>query len=422
MAGSTYTPFMTEGMKGVRGALQGRRERGIEQAKKDLAERAYMGDPMATQELAGMDPELAMKVETNSARRKEATQQDTMAQDTAFKTDMERVIEQIGAFPDYQSAQRYGQQMTQIMAEKYPDRWQQSGIPTEFNEQAYKEIHTIANNTGKSGMTTVGSPYQVAHPKTGEPATAVLRDDGNGNVYEELMLGPDGSSLTRLSQYDVALKQKLAEAQATGAEEGRTTEERAQAAIDAGTAAAVTIPNLNRSLDIINNLMAADPSTAATAGWKQDLMALQQYVGYSGEDTADMAELQQLLAVQMFDTLSNFKGAISATELATAKQLSTGLGKNPEANKQILQAMQQRLARAVALGKKAASDRGDVVALEMLESFDPYAAAAYNKSDQALPTAAVATPAPPGALDYLKANPDQIDAFIEQFGYRPEGY
>ena len=415
-----YQPFFAEAMGSVAKGFQSREQQGIDKHKNKLASSAWMGDPMAMQELTAMDPELAMQVEDQAIQRKTKTQQNTMAKDSAFATDMERVIDQIGAFPDFASAQRYGQQMTNIMAEKYPERWQQSGIPTEFNEAAFNEISTIAAGTGKKGLTTVGSPYQVEHPKTGEPATAILRDDGKGNVYEELMEGPNGSSLTRLSQYDVDLKRQLAQAQATGAEEGQSAEQRAQTAIDAGTAAATTIPNLNRSLALLDQL---DEQGIGTSGFKEDLNALMQYVGWEGEETADLSELQQLLAVQMFDTLANFTGSISEGELKTAKALSTGLGKNTESNKRILRAMQQRLARAIDLAKKAATERNDVVALEMLEIFDPYAASPYDRASALPPAAATSTPpAPAAAIEQLKANPDQIDAFVDAFGYRPKGF
>ena len=417
--GVSYTPFFAEAMGGITDAFASRREKGLEKHKNKLAQSAWMGDPMAMGELTSMDPELAMQVEDQANQRKEITTQETMAKDTAFKADMELVMDQIGAFPDYASAQAYGQRMTDIMAEKYPERWQQSGVPTDFTEQAFNEISTIARGTNK-GMKTVGSPYQVEHPATGEPATAILRDDGKGNVYEELMEGLEGSSLTRLSQYDVGLKQALAQAQATGKEEGQSAEQRAQTAIDAGTAAAATIPNLNRSLEILNKLEAQD---SGTSGFKEDLNAVMQYVGYEGEETADLAELQQLLAVQMFDTLANFTGSISEGELKTAKALSTGLGKNTESNKRILAAMQQRLARAIDIAKKAATERNDVVALEMLEIFDPYAAAPYEGATALQPAAATnVAPAPAEALQALQADPATIEQFVEAFGYRPKGF
>jgi hypothetical protein len=412
--GVSYTPFFTEAMGGMADALKGRREKALDKQKNELARSAWMGDPTAMAELTSMDPELAMKVEDQAMQRKEQTQQDTMAKDTAFQEESQSIVEQIGAFPDYASAREFGQRMKDYLTERYPQRTAAKGEGPEFTEQNFNEIKTIAGQAGADKMKTIGDGYQVAHPTTGEPATAILRDDGKGNVYEELMMGAEGTSLTRLSQYDVELKKKLAESQASGKAEGEGAEGRAQTAIDAGVAAAVTIPNLNRSLALLD--------LVETSGLAEDINALQQYLGWEGEGTADLAELQTLLAVQMFDTLANFRGSISEGELRTAKALSTGLGKNTEANKRILRAMQQRLARAIDVAKKAATSRGDVMALEMLEIFDPYAAAEYQS--EALPPAAATTkkPAPPKALDHLKANPGMIDAFVDQYGYRPEGY
>lgn len=412
--GVSYTPFFAEAMGGVADAFASKRQRGLEKQKNELARSAWMGDPEAMGELTAMDPELAMQVEDQAMQRKERTSQETMAKDTAFKQESESILEQIGAFPDYASAQEFGQRMKDYLTNKYPQRTAARGEGPEFTEKNFNDIKTIVGGVAGEKMKTVGSPYQVEHPTTGEPATAILRDDGKGNVYEELMMGAEGTSLTRLSQYDADLKKRLAESQAEGAMLGKTMEQRAQTAIDAGVAAAVTIPNLNRSLALLD--------TVETSGLKEDINALQQYLGYEGEETADLAELQQLLAVQMFDTLGNFRGSISEGELRTAKALSTGLGKNTEANKRVLRAMQQRLARAIVVAKKAATDRNDALALEMLEAFDPYAAAEYQST--ALPPAAATTktPAPQKALDFLQANPGQIDAFVDQYGYRPEGY
>lgn len=413
--GISYTPFVTETMRGMNEALMGRREQSRADETNALASKAWMGDMQAMQELATLNPELAMQIEDQSVERKATEEQRGLDKDVRFQKDMELVMNQIAAFPDFASAQAFGQRMTDMLLEKYPERMEAQGQPAEFTEQVYNQIRIIGK--GLRGMKTVGSPYQVEHPVTGDPATAILRDDGRGGVYEELMEGPSGgSSLTRLSQYDVDLKRALAEAQGEGKELGQTMEQRAQTAIDAGVAAAVVIPNINRSLALLDRV--------ETSGLKEDIAALQQYLGYEGEETADLSELQQLLASQMFDTLANFTGSISEGELRTAKALSTGLSKNTEANKRILRAMQQRLARAVDLAKTAATQRNDVVALEMLETFDPYAAAPFQGAGEPLPPAAASTktPAPQAAIDYLKVNPDQIEAFVNEYGYRPEGY
>lgn len=409
--GAEYRPFFTESMKGVSRAIMGKRERKIEEQKNELAQNAWMGDPRAMQELAAMDPQLAMQVEDQSIQRKTATRQEQMAKDTAFKDDMEQVMDQIATFPDFVSAQSFGQRMIDLMAQKYPERWAQYGVPAEFTEEAFNEIKTIG---GAGAMKAVGNPYQVEHPTTGEPATAVVVQDDKGNQYEKLMTGLEGGSLTRLSPLDVERKRQLAEAGAAGAALGKGAEARAQTAIDAGTAAAVQLPQINRSLALLDKI--------STSGLKEDINALAQYLGYEGDETADQAELQQLLAVQMFDTLANFRGAISEGELKTAKALSTGLGKNPEANKKILMALQQRLARAIDLARGAAIDRKDTIALQMLETFDPYNAAPYEGASAALPPAASKTPAPAAALQALQRDPTMIDQFESKYDYRPEGY
>jgi hypothetical protein len=411
--GVSYTPFFTEAMGGMADALKGRREKALDKQKNELARSAWMGEPNAMGELMTMDPQMAMEVDESKMQREEKTQQDTMAKDTAFQEESQSILEQIGTFNDYAGAQEFGQRMKNYLTEKYPERTAAKGDGPEFTEQNFNEIKTIVGGLGK-GFQTVGDGYQVAHPVTGEPATAVIVQDENGVQYEKLLGGRDGVSLTRLSQYDVDLKRKLAESQATGKTEGQSTEQRAQTAIDAGTAASLRLPKINRSLALLDKV--------ETSGLKADLNRLAQYVGYEGDETPELAELQGLLGEQFLETLKFFTGSKSEGEMRVAQTLATSLGKNTEANKRILRSMQRILARDIDLARTAAQQRGDTLALEMLETFDPYAAAPDEV--EALPEAAASSkkPAPPKALEKLKANPDMIDYFVEEYGYRPEGY
>ena len=365
MAGSLYTPFMATGAKAIAGGIRDRRERARDKAKNLAASKAYMGDPTALQDLAAMDPELAMKVEDQAGQRKQRQQQ-TALHEANLETQrrkwaaenkglMEELTARIGAFDDYEMARNYAaEEVAQIQEIMGPDQEVPLGELTPEQFEQFKHLRQVVTGDDweKSGGPELeigpdGKPRRVQtfiNPKTKETETVPVSL---------------GVAITGHDPEQAAKKKRAVT-------EAATEEERAQIAIDAGTAAAATLPNVNRALQLLGD--------TETAGWKEYANQLQQFVGYEGEETADLAELQQLLAAQMFDTLSNFRGAISNTELATARQLSTGLGKNTEANKRILVALQQRLGRAVDIAKVAANERGDMIALQMLEEFDPFAA------------------------------------------------
>lgn len=413
MAGAQYTPFFSQGMKDMRMSLNDRRDRRREAEQNELAKNAWMGDPTAMQELVAANPELAMQVEDQVNQRRTRDQQydlneqalETRRRDFALKNRevMEELQANIGSMPDYETAVQYANgEIAELKRILGDENVPLEGL-TEEQYNAFRALNDIVTGSDweKSGGPQLevgadGRPIRVqtfVNPKTQESKTIPV-------------------SLGRaITGHDPEQAREIAAAKT----EGKTAEERAQIAIDAGTAAAVTIPNINRALSLL--------SDTETAGWKEYANQIAQFVGYEGEETADLAELQQLLAAQMFDTLSNFRGAISNTELATAQRLSTGLGKNTEANKRILEAMQQRLARAVDIARGAAAERGDTIAMQMLEEFDPYMASSFDAPDNPKGGGNVTpTPAPPEALEYLKQNPASIDMFEQQFGYRPEGY
>jgi hypothetical protein len=66
------------------------------------------------------------------------------AEEERFEADMTRVTEQLAQFPDFASAQNYGQQQTDQMSAQYPELWQSQGLPLEFDEQSFNDIKTAA--------------------------------------------------------------------------------------------------------------------------------------------------------------------------------------------------------------------------------------------------------------------------------------
>ena len=145
--GISYTPFMERGMANVGEAIMGRREdreaAELEQAQNDLASQAWMGDPEAMKELVTLNPELAMKIQQNVAQRTETDLQRGLDKETRFKEDMQTVMGEVGNFQTFEEAQGYGQRMTDMMVEKYPDLIQKHGMPTTFDETAFNEIRNV---------------------------------------------------------------------------------------------------------------------------------------------------------------------------------------------------------------------------------------------------------------------------------------
>lgn len=171
-----YKPFFGQMMRGIAKTTMGVQDRQrterIQREKNKLAQGAWMGDPSAMAALAEADPGLAMKVEDQRMQREAAERQKQMATATErravagerravageerevaavdveeqerFTTDMERITGQLAKFPNFQEAQRYGQQKTDMMSQRYPEIWEEEGLPLQFDEQNFNDIKTAA--------------------------------------------------------------------------------------------------------------------------------------------------------------------------------------------------------------------------------------------------------------------------------------
>jgi hypothetical protein len=206
-------------------AMSGRRAEEAMDYENEIASKAWMGDPEAMQELQSLNPEKAMKIETQAAKRDETTYQRGVDKDVTFRDDMELVMDQIGAFPDFASAQGFGQRMTDIMAEKYPERWTQSGIPTEFDEAAFKEIQTIALGAAadreRSGATELAT---YTDPDTGESYPSRMQIFANpktGATTKSWVTGDDGKPIRAITGHSADLQGAIAQAKAEGAAAGK---------------------------------------------------------------------------------------------------------------------------------------------------------------------------------------------------------
>lgn len=167
--GVSYTPFMAEALGGISEAFQGRREKHLEREENKLVQNAYMGDMQALQELAAVNPERAMEVEDQAAARKEREVSDRKALDAQFEKDVDRAMLQIAKFPDYESAQEFGDRITEQLQAKYPERG--LGQP-DFSPEVFAQIKTIA-----------GDPVKPQKRQTTVVDGALIDDDTGEVIY-----------------------------------------------------------------------------------------------------------------------------------------------------------------------------------------------------------------------------------------------
>lgn len=229
MAQSLYTPFMTAGMGRVRGALQDRRARGLEKAKNEAAQKAYMGDPTALQDLAALDPELAMQVEDQAQQRKEVAQQADLHEQAMeesrrqFATENRELMEEftanIGAFDDYEMARSYAadqvSQLEAIMGEgNVPlgeltpeqfeqfrelrqvvtgDDWERSGGPQlEMGpDNKPRRVQTFVNPKTKETRTVPVSLGRALTSHDPEMAELISKGKRTGAIQAEIDLADD---------------------------------------------------------------------------------------------------------------------------------------------------------------------------------------------------------------------------------------
>jgi len=215
--GIAYTPFFKEGAQAMGEAVTARNERWDEEEINELAQKAWMGDPVAVQELAGRDPELAATVEEGAAERVDRQTQRDVEKDARFVEDVDTAMAQIGAFDTYEEAQAFGTRIQAMLREKYPERSAARGTPEEFTEEFYNEIRTI---TGGGH----GKPIGVHFPG--------IDKDGNPVMYERLEL-PNGRTIARKikdqetgeyvtpARWDAMTAERLAYAKGLGTAEAR---------------------------------------------------------------------------------------------------------------------------------------------------------------------------------------------------------
>ncbi len=208
--GIAYTPFFAQGMENIGQAMGEAQDYRREEEINQLAEAAWMGDPQAIQDLAARDPELAATVEQGSQEREDRETQLAVDKDARFKEDMETAMAQIGTFETYEEAMDFGGRITTSMMDKYPERWQQSGAPTEFTEEAYNEIRTITG--GASGGKPIGVAFRSPNP-SGKGGAIMMQQVQlpNGRRITEPLKDSEGNVILA-AEYDAGLAYEKASA------------------------------------------------------------------------------------------------------------------------------------------------------------------------------------------------------------------
>lgn len=181
--GIAYTPFFQAGAQAIGDAMGIRRERMEEDRINELAQAAWMGDPIAVQELAREDPDLAADIELQAAERQDRDIQRQVDKDARFVEDLDTAMAQISMFEDFEDAQPFGQRITNMLMEKYPERMAARGEAGEFTPEVFEEIRTIVGGAGG-----IGEPIGVHFPGVDR--------DGNPVMYERLKL-PNGRTIAR---------------------------------------------------------------------------------------------------------------------------------------------------------------------------------------------------------------------------------
>ena len=222
-----YKPFFGQMMRGIKETTMGVQDRErtarIQREKNELSQKAWMGDPSAMAALQQADPELAMKVEDQRHQREahEAQKQLRVTQEQRavagearavageerkvaeaatqeeerFQAEVGQVEEELAQFPDFPSAQGYGQQQTDILSKKYPELWAAQDMPLEFDEESFNNIKTAQ---GPQPLPEERDTQVIEDMIDGKPGRRMIYNDGTPVLDAEgkpITFGPKPSTV-----------------------------------------------------------------------------------------------------------------------------------------------------------------------------------------------------------------------------------
>lgn len=219
-----------------------------------------------------------------------------------------------------------------------------------------------AERLGKAGARkmTVGGIEQVVHPEDIDKPVerqrlvlAVARVRPDGTVKPEVLTDDNGEPFLAISKDDPRRRGAIEEA----IERSEATERREQGSIEDAITAYQARIDTARGLGILSQ------ENIKTSGFNAVKTSFAEWLGVELPDTVDLAELQTILGDDYIARMEAFTGPKSDRDVAEAKAIAAGIGRNTTVNWRRLQRLQTILERTFKAGLKAAYDRGDNDAL-----------------------------------------------------------
>lgn len=150
------------------------------------------------------------------------------------------------------------------------------------------------------------------------------------------------------------------------------SEDRAQAAIDAGLSASYQLPTLRRSIELLNEV--------ETGGFDRAALRVKQAFGVEGGDEGELsANLGKAVLGQLRET---FGAAFTEKEGERLERIEASFGRSPETNKRLLKNTIELAERKVEQAIKRAEERGDLETVDELKSNMSYMLSANTKQDK----------------------------------------
>jgi len=285
-----------------------------------------------------------------------------------------------------------------------------------INEVQQKALikQEIAKSPDRGGARFSKSPPFPLRLPDGTNATVTTVLDNRSGEVQNIVTPVKGEFLSRVGQtpqeraaLKVGTAGGVAEAQrevqrvtaapiAAETRRGTATESRAQENISGALLAAGALPQLQRSLSLLEEV------GTGGVGLERAGRAIRRI---TGQETADEGELSFNLSKNVMKQLKpTFGAAFTEREGALLTQIEAGITKSPAGNKRLLRQAIQITRTAIERGQRAALNRGDQEALRDISEALNIDLSPEGLAD--IPTTGPTVPAPTTALeDFNKAFP-----------------
>lgn len=220
------------------------------------------------------------------------------------------------------------------------------------------------NNRQRFGQYTVGGPEAAVHPddigkspaeqrmvlvQAYQDPTAQTPEESIKTVY---LTDDNGEMIESVERNDPRRMAEIERAR----ERAGAEEERSQFQIGDALIAKGNLVDVGRAMAILEQV---DPQTITTSGINALKNRVANILGVDFGDTADLTELQMIIAQNYMDRLAELKGASSDNDLREMKNISAGIGQNATANYRALVRMRDVYNRIIRRGIREAYQRGN---------------------------------------------------------------